>query len=68
MMYSTSYKLLTTEVMHIHEVVVQIDTSLRESVNSGLDYWNGLLDWTIGLTFDLTFSHENNGGICMSRV
>ena len=25
----------------------------RESVNSGLDYWNGLLDWTTGLTFDL---------------
>ena len=30
----------------------------RESVNSGLDYWNGLLDWTSGLTFDLKFSHE----------
>jgi hypothetical protein len=30
-----------------------------ESVNSGLDYWNGLLDWTTGLTFDLEFSHEN---------
>ena len=26
---------------------------LRESVNSGLDYWTGLLDWTTGLTFYL---------------
>ena len=30
----------------------------RESVNSGLDYWNGLLDWTTGLTFDLKFTFE----------
>ena len=28
---------------------------LGESVNSGLDYWNGLLDWTTGLTFDIKF-------------
>ena len=26
-----------------------------ESVNSGLDYCNGLLDWTTGLTFDIKF-------------
>ena len=32
--------------------------SNRESVNSGLDYWNGLLDWTTGLTLDLKFSHN----------
>ena len=31
---------------------------MQESVNSGLDYWNGLVDWTTGLTFDLKFSHE----------
>ena len=24
-------------------------------VFTGLDYWTGLLDWTTGLTFDLTF-------------
>jgi hypothetical protein len=28
---------------------------IGDSVNSGLDYWNGLLDWTTGLTFDLEF-------------
>ena len=28
-----------------------------ESVNSGLDYWNGVLDWTTGLTFNLKFSN-----------
>ena len=27
-----------------------------ESVNSGLDYWNGLPDWNTGLTSDLKFS------------
>ena len=26
-----------------------------ECVNSGLDYWTGLLDWTTGLIFDLKF-------------
>ena len=26
-----------------------------ESVNSGLDSWNGILDWATGLTFDLKF-------------
>ena len=25
---------------------------IRECINSGLDYWTGLLDWTTGLTFD----------------
>ena len=29
--------------------------SYRECVNSGLDYWTGLLDWTTGLIFDLKF-------------
>ena len=29
-----------------------------ESVNSGLDYWNGLLDWTTGLTFDLKIAQR----------
>ena len=24
-------------------------------VFTGLDYWTGLLDWTTGLTFELTF-------------
>ena len=27
-----------------------------EFVNSGLDYWYGLLDWTTGLTFDFIFT------------
>ena len=37
---------------------------LWESVNSGLDYWNGLLDWTTGLTFDLKFSYEMGDFAC----
>ena len=32
--------------MHLHQ-------AKGESVNSGLDYWTGLLDWTTGLTFYL---------------
>ena len=32
-----------------------------ETVNSGLDYCNGLLDWTTGLTFDLIFGDEMGG-------
>ena len=31
------------------------DQHLGESVNSGLDYWNGLLDWTSGLTIEPKF-------------
>ena len=31
------------------------DYIIRESVNSRLDYWTGLLDWTTGLIFDLKF-------------
>ena len=27
----------------------------RVFVFTGLDYWTGLLDWTTGLTFELTF-------------
>ena len=25
----------------------------RECINSGMGYWNGLLDWTTGLIFEL---------------
>ena len=35
------------------------DCFVGESVNSGLDYWTGLLDWTSGLTFDLEFIPNN---------
>ena len=41
-------------------------TEEGESVNSGLDYWNGLLDWTTGLTFDLKFS-PSMGNIAVCR-
>ena len=47
--------------------LLQCAPTLWESVNSGLDYWNGLLDWTTGLTFDLKFGYEM-GDFCMSRV
>ena len=35
--------------------LIQLGYKSWESVNSGLDYWNGLLDWTTGLTFDIKF-------------
>ena len=53
-LYTTSLN-----VIHVHAYLC------RESVNSGLDYWNGLLDWTTGLTFDLKFSHEIGDFACM---
>ena len=47
---------VNTSGLNTQIVSADTDTVFRESVNSGLDYWNGLLDWTIGLTFDLKFS------------
>ena len=42
----------------------------RQSLFSGMDYWNGLLEWTTGMPFDLKFSHKNpllaNGGVGMN--
>ena len=35
--------------------VLCIQRFAGECVNSGLDYWTGLLDWTTGLIFDLKF-------------
>ena len=32
-----------------------------ECLFAGLDHWTGLLDWTTGLTFDLTRMHINAG-------
>ena len=43
-----------------------IQQASGESVNSGLDYWNGLLDWTTGLTFDLIFN-QKYGQFCSSK-
>ena len=35
----------------------------RQSLFSGIDYWNGLLEWTTGMPFDLKFSHKNPIGV-----
>ena len=46
-------------LMVISQAVLCVEAlvdEIGESVNSGLDYWNGLLDWTTGLTFDLKFT------------
>ena len=32
-----------------------VTITYRVFVFTGLDYWTGLLDWTTGLTFELTF-------------
>ena len=29
-----------------------------QSLFSGMDYWNGLLEWTTGMPFDLKFNHK----------
>ena len=34
---------------------LKFKAKLWESVNSGLDYWTGLLDWTTRLIFNLNF-------------
>ena len=41
-----------------------LESVRQESVNCGLDYWNGLLDWTTGLTFDLNIIPQNNFFAC----
>ena len=51
---------LLTLILSLHLYVKGVAApgvvTCRESVNSGLDYWNGLLDWTTRPTFDLRFS------------
>ena len=37
--------------MDIHEIIWQ-------SLFSGMDYWNGLLEWTTGMPLDLKFNHK----------
>ena len=45
-----------------------LESVRRESVNCGLDYWNGLLDWTTGLTFDLKITPQNNFFACKASL
>ena len=39
-----------------------------QSLFSGMDYWNGLLEWTTGMPFDLKFSHKNPIGVWDSVI
>ena len=37
------------------QVILFADIQLSLKVIGGLDYWNGLLEWTTGMDFDLFF-------------
>ena len=42
-------------IKHVIQVYLKKNTIRRLSVIGGLDYWNGLLEWTTGMDFDLYF-------------
>ena len=37
--------------MSSYQTVVVTVTNRRVGTNSGMDYWNGTLDWTTGLSY-----------------
>ena len=47
--------------------MLKVEGEIWQSLFSGMGYWNGLLEWTTGMPFDLKFSHKNpllaNGGV-----
>ena len=66
-----------THFLHIDVTMAFLNGVLEEDTNyvmhgqslfSGMDYWNGLLEWTTGMPFDLKFSHKNPIGVWDSVI